>query len=92
MSEIKISNLVLDVLKPREISIVDLSKAICGLPGVDTVSTNVQEVDVNTETISINIQGEGIDFGEVLSTIEHYGCATRSVDSVRVYKTRHEGK
>ena len=66
MSDVKIKNLVIDVLKPREISIVDLSKALCETKGSSKVSIDVKEVDVNTETVSIRIEGTDIDYEAIV--------------------------
>ena len=86
MADVRIKSLVVDVLKPREISIVDLSKAICNTNGAENVSIDVKEVDANTETVSIRIHGYGIDYTSIVSTIDEYGCAIRSIDGIEVFK------
>ncbi len=84
--EVKIKKIVIDVLKPREISIVDLSRALCEAYGTSNVSIVVKEVDAKTETVSIVITGSDIDFNDISEIIEKYGCAIRSVDEIEVYK------
>jgi len=89
-SEVKVKRIVIDVLKPREISLVDLSKALCEVSGTDDVAIVVKEVDANTETISITIEGKNIDFEDITDTIEEYSCAIRSIDEIEVYKAKKE--
>ncbi|MCS7386613.1 MAG: DUF211 domain-containing protein [archaeon GB-1867-005] len=87
-SDVKLKRIVIDVLKPREISLVDLSKALCEVSGTNDVAIVVKEVDANTETISITIEGKDIDFDDVIETIEEYSCAIRSIDEIEVYKAK----
>ncbi len=47
-----IKRLLLDVLKPRESSIIELSKVICSINGIDEVEVIVSEVDSKTETLN----------------------------------------
>lgn len=77
-----IKRLVIDALKPREVSIMDLSKSICGLEGVEEVSVVVTEVDVRTETIKIMVSGNDIDFEKMIDSITENGVSVRSIDEV----------
>ena len=83
---VRIERMVLDVLKPREISIVELGKALGGLNGVEEVSILVTEVDVKTETIKITISGNSLCFEEINNELVNNGCAVRSVDELLVKK------
>ncbi|MHC1600987.1 MAG: DUF211 domain-containing protein [Candidatus Nezhaarchaeales archaeon] len=85
---ISIKKLLIDALKPREIPITELSKAICSARGVDEVDIVVTEVDARTETVKITITGSDIDFDEISKIITENSAAIRSVDQVTVSKAR----
>ncbi len=83
-----IKRLVIDALKPREVSIMDLSKSICELDGVEEVSVIVTEVDVKTETVKIMISGNDIDFDKMMEAISESGVSVRSIDEVSLSRIR----
>ena len=83
-----IKRLVIDALKPREVSIMDLSKSICELDGVEEVSVIVTEVDVKTETVKIMISGNDIDFDKMMEAISDSGVSVRSIDEVSLSRIR----
>ncbi len=85
---ISIRKLLIDALKPREIPITELSKAICSARGVDEVDIIVTEVDARTETVKITITGTDIDFDEISKIITENSAAIRSVDQVTVSKAQ----
>lgn len=80
--------MLIDALKPHEVSIVDLSKRLCELDGVDGVDITVTEVDAETETVKINIVGSNIDYEYVRQVMDYYGLAIRSIDEVSVIKAK----
>jgi len=82
VSEIK--RLVLDVLKPHRPSIIDMSRKLTALKGVDGVNCTLDEVDQETESVRITIEGSGIDFEKVEQTLRENGAVIHSVDSVSV--------
>lgn len=84
MSEIK--RLVLDVLKPHSPSIVELSRKLGRLVGVLGVNCSVNEVDKDTESIKITIEGHAISFDKVAEAIDAMGAVIHSVDSVSAGK------
>ncbi len=84
MSEIK--RLVLDVLKPHIPSIVDLSRRLSIIDGVIGVNCTLDEVDQETESVKITIEGNDIDFDLIEATIRETGAAIHSVDSVSTGK------
>ncbi len=83
---VSIRRLVLDVLKPREVTIVDISKALCDVNGVEEVNVVVTEVDVKTETIRLTIKGSNICYDDMAKVLTNYSCAIRSIDEIDVYK------
>ncbi len=84
MSEIK--RLVLDVLKPHNPSIVELSKRLSNVNGVVGVNCTLDEVDQDTESIKITIEGPSVSFDTVEKTIRECGAVIHSVDSVSAGK------
>ncbi|MET1101914.1 MAG: DUF211 domain-containing protein [Pyrodictiaceae archaeon] len=74
---------VLDVLKPlKEPSIVDVAKELSRLKGVEAVNITVNEVDVETLSLTVVVEGDDIDFEEVKSVLESVGAAIHSIDQV----------
>ena len=84
--EITIRRITVDALKPREIEIIDLSKVLCDVDGVDEVDIAVTEVDARTETVKIVIKGRRVNFSKVSKIMEEYGVVMRSIDEVSVKK------
>ncbi|RLE60294.1 MAG: hypothetical protein DRJ32_03110 [Thermoprotei archaeon] len=81
-----IQRMVIDVLKPREVDIIEFSKALGSVDGINEVTTSVTEVDVKTETVKVTVKGSNIDFNIVMKVIEGYGAVIRSIDEVSVSK------
>jgi hypothetical protein len=79
-----IKRILLDVLKPREIPTIEISKKICEIDGISNVTVVVTEVDARTETLKVTIRGEDICYEKVASTLQDGGCVVRSVDEVEV--------
>ena len=75
--------LVLDILKPiKGPSIIDVSKEIAGIQGIEGVNVTVKEIDVETITLTITIEGYNIDFELVERKLEELGCIIHSIDQV----------
>lgn len=83
---VRLEKVVLDVLKPRDVSIVELGKSLGLLDGVTEVSIVVTEVDVKTETIKITMMGEELHYEDISEELVNNGCAIRSVDELLVKK------
>jgi len=84
MSEIK--RLVLDVLKPHHPSIIDLANRLSVVEGVSGVNCTLDEVDQETESIKITIEGVAINYEDVEEVIIDSGAVIHSVDSVSAGK------
>ncbi|GAB6148578.1 DUF211 domain-containing protein [Stetteria hydrogenophila] len=75
--------MLLDILKPiKGPSIVDVARSLASLPGVDGVNITVKEIDVDTITLSMTIEGSNIDFSQLQSKLEELGCVIHSIDQV----------
>jgi hypothetical protein len=77
-----IVQLVLDVMKPHKPRIIEYAKKLNTLKGISGVNCTLYEVDQDTETIKITLEGWRIDFDAVKSVIEGLGGSVHSVDSV----------
>ncbi|HTY46162.1 MAG TPA: DUF211 domain-containing protein [Methanomassiliicoccales archaeon] len=84
MTEIR--RLVLDVLKPHHPSIVDLAKRLSAMEGISGVNCTLEEVDQETESIKITIEGTNIEYDELEQAISESGAVVHSVDSVSAGK------
>jgi len=82
-----VKRIVLDSLKPRETSIIELSQALCSIDGVDQVDITVTEVDVKTETIKLVIRGSNLNYEEISKTMADHGSTIRSIDEISVSKS-----
>ena len=75
--------LVLDVLKPlKEPSIVDVALELSKVNGVRGVNITVNEVDVETLSLTVVVEGDDIDFEGVKRVLEDVGAAIHSIDQV----------
>jgi len=83
---VHIKRMLIDLLKPRETTILDLSKALCKVDGVEQVDITVTEVDVRTETIKLTISGTDIVYEELTKVISEHGAIVRSVDEISVIR------
>jgi hypothetical protein len=79
-----VKRLVLDVLKPHEPNTIELSEQIISVEGVDFVNTLSEEVDQETESLKITIEGDRLNFPDIKSIIEDCGGAVHSIDEVTV--------
>jgi hypothetical protein len=82
----EIKRLVLDVLKPHHPTIIEMSRRISVLKGVSGVNCTLEEVDRETESVKITIEGTSIDFDSIEETISDCGAVIHSVDSVSAGK------
>jgi uncharacterized protein len=76
----KIRRIVLDVLKPHDPSIVELSQRLASLPGVDGVNIMIYEVDRKVENAKITVEGTDLQFSAILQTVEDSGGVMHSID------------
>lgn len=79
-----LKKIVLDVLKPHQPNVLELSQALAAAGNDYRVRLTVIEVDEKTETIQIEIEGNAIDFEVVKSVISSLGASLHSIDEVEV--------
>jgi hypothetical protein len=81
-----LKRIVLDVLKPHHPSIVELSQRLSVLDGVSGVNITIIEVDQDTETVKITIEGNAFIYDDIETAITDAGAVIHSVDSVSAGK------
>jgi hypothetical protein len=81
-----IRRLVLDVLKPHNPSVVELSEALSHLEGVEGVNIIIYEIDQKVENAKVIIAGSSIDFESIKKELEEMGATIHSVDEVAAGK------
>ena len=86
----KTRKLVLDVLKPHQPDALDFSSALANLGADYHVKLTVTEVDKNTESTIVTIEGTDIQFENIKDAIEKMGASVHSIDEVEVYGTKQE--
>ncbi|MCW3994096.1 MAG: DUF211 domain-containing protein [Candidatus Bathyarchaeota archaeon] len=77
-----IRRIVLDVLKPHNPSVVEVSEALSHLEGVEAVNVIIYEIDQQVENAKIIIAGSSIDFENIKKKLEEMGATIHSVDEV----------
>ena len=81
-----IRRLVLDVLKPHNPSVVELSEALSHLKGVEGVNVIIYEIDQHVENAKVIVAGSSIDFESIKKKLEELGATIHSVDEVAAGK------
>lgn len=85
---VSIKRLVLDVLKPHAPNSLDFAKTLAEQGPGYQVKFTVLEVDENTETVVIVIQGEDLEFEGISETITSLGGSLHSIDEVEVINSK----
>ncbi len=79
-----VQRLVLDVLKPHQPNALEFARAIAALGESYRVDIRVVEVDEQTETLRVAIEGDGLDFAGISGAISEIGASLHSIDEVSV--------
>jgi len=82
MIKVSIKRLVLDVLKPHTPGIIELAEELSKIPEVGGVNISLSEVDQETDTVKIVIEGTAIDYEEVEGALSRFDAVVHSVDNV----------
>ncbi len=77
--------LVLDVLKPHQPNALEFSAALAELGPDYRVLLTVIEVDKKTESTTLVIEGDDLDFTALREAIEQMGASVHSIDEVEVH-------
>lgn len=77
----EVRRLVIDVLKPHEPPIVEVTTDIAGLDGVEGVNASLMEIDEEVENLKLTVEGE-IAYEKIKQKIDDIGASVHSVDEV----------
>ena len=77
-----IKRLILDVLKPHKPSIIDLAEKLGDISGISGVNISLEEVDAETDSIKITIEGTDINYTEVQKILSSFDAVIHSIDGV----------
>jgi len=80
---VRVKRLVLDVLKPHQPNVLEFSRLLAA-QGEYRVKLKVVEMDDQTETLQLTIEGADIDFDRIQATIAAFGASLHSIDEVEV--------
>lgn len=86
-----VKRLVLDVLKPHRPNALEFAEAIASGGDNYRVRVMVLEVDENTESLQVVIEGDAIDFENLQSAISNLGASLHSIDEVEVQNDSQTG-
>lgn len=81
---ISVKRVVLDVLKPHFPNALEFSQTIAEVGPDYRVCLTVLEVDENTETLQVVVEGNAIDFEAIQTAISNLGGSLHSIDEVEV--------
>ena len=77
-----IRRVVLDVLKPHSPRLTDLALMITRYEQVSGVNISLKEVDQNTESITLTIEGDDLSYDSIKEILEQAGAVIHSIDQV----------
>lgn len=88
---VSVKRIVLDVLKPHQPNALEFCQAIAKVGADYHVRLIVLEVDENTETLQIAVEGNAVDFEAIQSIISEMGGSLHSIDEVEVHSDSTAG-
>ncbi len=77
-----IRRLVLDVLKPHSPRLTDLALMLTRVDTVSGLNISLKEVDQNTESITITLEGDNLHYDSIKEMLEQAGAVIHSIDQV----------
>lgn len=77
-----IRRIVLDVLKPHSPRLTDLALMLTRDENVSGLNISLKEVDQNTESITITLEGDDLRYDMIKDILEQAGAVIHSIDQV----------
>ncbi len=81
---VNVKRIMLDVLKPHQPNGLEFTSAIAEQSPGARVKLTVIEVDEQTETVVIIIEGKDLRYNEITEAISNMGGTVHSIDEVEV--------
>jgi hypothetical protein len=88
---VSVKRIMLDVLKPHQPNALEFSQAIAKVGEDYRVRLTVIEMDENTETLQLEVEGSVIDFEAIETAITSMGGSLHSIDQVEVQNEPDNG-
>ena len=88
---VSVKRIMLDVLKPHQPNALEFSQAIAKAGEDYLVRLTVIEMDENTETLQLEVEGSIIDFEAIETAITSMGGSLHSIDQVEVQNEPDNG-
>lgn len=80
-----IRQLLLDVDKAvARPSLLEIAEAVDGCRGVEAVNITVGEIDIETVGMNVTIEGENMDYEEIVKAVESTGAVVHSLDEIAI--------
>jgi hypothetical protein len=83
---ISISKIVFDILKPHTPPLVDFVTEIASVSGLERVDATIVEVDADTDTVKLVVEGNDINLEKLREVIKKTGAVIHSIDQVVAVK------
>jgi len=87
-----IRRIVLDVLKPHVPPIHEFAKKLGEIPHIKKVDITIQEIDEDTQTVRISIEGNELLYEEIEKKISELGATIHSVDEATGVRTKEQNR
>lgn len=81
-----VKKVALDVLKPHQPTLPELALQIVTCIKVNRVNISSVEIDQNTETIKVIVEGKDVKIKTIRKCLEDLGATIHSIDEVEVIR------
>ena len=81
---IKVKKMILDILKPHQPNALEFASALAEKGSNIQVTLIVEAVDEKTESVTVEIEGDDINFEHLTERIKELGASVHSIDEVQV--------
>jgi uncharacterized protein len=65
-------------------SLLDIATAIDGCRGIEAFNISVGDIDVETMDTNVTIEGDNLDYNEIVAAIEATGAVVHGVEQIAV--------
>ena len=63
-------------------SLLDIAKAIDQCAGISAFNISVEDIDVETLDMNVTIEGENLDYDEIVRSIENTGAVVHGLEQI----------